>query len=225
VPGGPPGLQNRCAALRAAGGFDSRPPPLSCEDSSFGGCWGRAAVWFSRPEVGAVGTMWEHSFTIPLSRPAWRPPRLRPGGPAPRCGCSGSSWPGRRARGPRGSAVSAQPGSGVARGAAHGPRPDPARHRTRGGHLTAVGRNAIWEHATQTAGDAAAHIRALAGTNPAAAAHSAWAASDNLHLAAAALDSRILRHAADAHDRGRPRPLRAHPRPARRETGYGRPPG
>src|SRR5215813_8838927 len=28
VPGGPPGLQNRCAALRVAGGFDSRPPPL-----------------------------------------------------------------------------------------------------------------------------------------------------------------------------------------------------
>src|SRR5215472_12783048 len=28
VPGGPPGLQNRCAALSVAGGFDSRPPPL-----------------------------------------------------------------------------------------------------------------------------------------------------------------------------------------------------
>src|SRR5215467_15361570 len=27
VPGGPPGLQNRCAAFRVAGGFDSRPPP------------------------------------------------------------------------------------------------------------------------------------------------------------------------------------------------------
>jgi hypothetical protein len=27
VPGGPPGLQNRCAALCVAGGFDSRPPP------------------------------------------------------------------------------------------------------------------------------------------------------------------------------------------------------
>ena len=29
VPGGPPGLQNRWAALRVAGGFDSRPPPHS----------------------------------------------------------------------------------------------------------------------------------------------------------------------------------------------------
>jgi DNA-binding CsgD family transcriptional regulator/tetratricopeptide (TPR) repeat protein len=31
VPGGPPGLQNRCAALRVAGGFDSRPPPLAAQ--------------------------------------------------------------------------------------------------------------------------------------------------------------------------------------------------
>src|SRR5580704_3969822 len=29
VPGGPPDLQNRCAALSVAGGFDSRPPPLT----------------------------------------------------------------------------------------------------------------------------------------------------------------------------------------------------
>src|ERR687891_1205664 len=28
APGGPPGLQNRCAGDELAGGFDSRPPPL-----------------------------------------------------------------------------------------------------------------------------------------------------------------------------------------------------
>ena len=44
-------------------------------------------------------------------------------------------------------------------------------------------------------------MRALAGTNPAAAADAAWAASDTLHVAVAALGSRILRQAADAYDR------------------------
>ena len=64
------------------------------------------------------------------------------------------------------------------------------------------------------AADAAAHIRALAGTNPAAAADAAWAASDTLHVATAALGSRILRQAADAYDRAAPRPLRPHPGPS-----------
>ena len=71
------------------------------------------------------------------------------------------------------------------------PRPD----------LTAEERNAIWEHATRTAADAAAQIRNLAWTNPAAAADAAWATSDALHVAAAMFGSRILRQAADAYDR------------------------
>ena len=68
-------------------------------------------------------------------------------------------------------------------------------------HLTAGERNAVWEHATRVAVDATAQIRALAGTNPAAAADAAWATSDTLHVAAAMLGSRILRQAADAYDR------------------------
>ena len=51
------------------------------------------------------------------------------------------------------------------------------------------------------AGQAAAQIRALAGTSPAAAADAAWAASDLLHVTAAALDSPVLRQAADSFDR------------------------
>ena len=62
-------------------------------------------------------------------------------------------------------------------------------------------RNAVWEHATRVAADAAAQIRNLAGTDPAAAADAAWATSDTLHVAAAMLGSRILRQAADAYDR------------------------
>ncbi len=69
-----------------------------------------------------------------------------------------------------------------------------------GGPFTAAERNALWEHAARTA-DAAARIRFLARTDPAAAADAAWAASDTLHVAAAALGSRILRQAADAYDR------------------------
>ena len=68
-------------------------------------------------------------------------------------------------------------------------------------NLTAEERNAIWDHATRAAADATAQIRILAWTNPAAAADAAWATSDTLHMAAAALGSRILRQAADAYDR------------------------
>jgi hypothetical protein len=68
-------------------------------------------------------------------------------------------------------------------------------------NLTAEERNAIWDHAARIAAGAAAQIRTLAGTNPAAAADAAWAASDTLHVAAAMLGSRILRQAADAYDR------------------------
>ncbi len=70
-----------------------------------------------------------------------------------------------------------------------------------GDPFTAAERNAIWEHAARAAQDAAARIRLLAGTDPAAAADAAWAASDTLHVAAAALGSRLLRQAADAYDR------------------------
>ena len=69
------------------------------------------------------------------------------------------------------------------------------------GRLTAEERNAIWDHATRVAADAAAQIRTLAWTDPAAAADAAWATSDTLHVAAAMLGSRILRQAADAYDR------------------------
>ena len=69
------------------------------------------------------------------------------------------------------------------------------------GRLTAEERNAIWDHATRVAADAAAQIRNLAWTDPAAAADAAWATSDTLHVAAAMLGSRILRQAADAYDR------------------------
>jgi len=69
------------------------------------------------------------------------------------------------------------------------------------GRVTAAERDAIWEHAGRVAADAAARIRVLAGTNPAGAADAAWAASDTLHAAAAALGSRTLRRAADAYDR------------------------
>jgi hypothetical protein len=72
---------------------------------------------------------------------------------------------------------------------------------TSGAHLTAEERNAVWDHATRAAADAAAQIRAMAWTDPAAAGDAAWATSDTLHAAAAVLGSRILRQAADAYDR------------------------
>jgi hypothetical protein len=77
-----------------------------------------------------------------------------------------------------------------------GPKPDPVRSP-----LAAAERHACWDHATRAAADAAAQIRLLAATNPAAAADAAWAASDTLHVAATVLGSPILRQAADAYDR------------------------
>ena len=67
--------------------------------------------------------------------------------------------------------------------------------------LTAGERNAVWEHVTRAAIDAAAQIQAMARTDPTTAADAAWATSDTLHVAAAVLGSRILRQAADAYDR------------------------
>ena len=82
-----------------------------------------------------------------------------------------------------------------------------------GDPFTAAERNAIWEHAARAAEDAAAQIRLLSGTDPAGAADAAWAASDTLHVAAAALGSRILRQAADAYDRAARAPYARIPAP------------
>ena len=82
-----------------------------------------------------------------------------------------------------------------------------------GDPFTAAERNALWDHAARSASQAAAQIRALAGTDPAAAADAAWAASDTLHAAAAALGSRVLRQAADAYDRAARAPYARIPAP------------
>lgn len=74
----------------------------------------------------------------------------------------------------------------------------PARPRAQ---FTAEERNAIWEHAARTAHDARERIRRCAATDPAAAADAAWAASDTLHAAAAAVGSRVIRQAADSYAR------------------------
>ena len=80
--------------------------------------------------------------------------------------------------------------------------------------LTAEERNAAWDHATRAAADAAAQIRTLAWTDPAAAADAAWATSGTLHVAAAMLGSRILRQAADAYDRAARSPYGRIPPPS-----------
>jgi hypothetical protein len=82
-----------------------------------------------------------------------------------------------------------------------------------GDPFTTPERNAIWDHAGRAADEAAAQIRALAGTDPAAAADAAWAASDTLHAAAAVLRSRPLRRAADAFDRAARAPFARVPAP------------
>ena len=74
-------------------------------------------------------------------------------------------------------------------------------------------RNAIWKHAARTAAGAAAQIRTLAATDPAAAADAAWAAGDTLHAAAAALGSRTLRQVAGNFDRAARPPYARVPRP------------
>ncbi|HEU5421684.1 MAG TPA: hypothetical protein VFV41_28660, partial [Streptosporangiaceae bacterium] len=80
--------------------------------------------------------------------------------------------------------------------------------------FTAAERGATWDHAAQVVEQAAAHIRSLlAGDDPGAAADAAWATSDTLHAAAAALGSRILRQAADAYDRAARAPYGRTPAP------------
>ena len=79
---------------------------------------------------------------------------------------------------------------------------DPAAELASGGGLTGQERAAIWEHASRTAEEAATQIRQLAASGDRdGAADAAWAASDTLHAAAAALGSRVVREAATAYDR------------------------
>ena len=89
-------------------------------------------------------------------------------------------------------------------GAAGGPADDP---------FTAAERGGVWEHVARVADDATAQIRALAAGDPARTADTAWAAADALHVAAAALGSRILRQAADAYDRAARAPYGRVPAP------------
>jgi hypothetical protein len=67
--------------------------------------------------------------------------------------------------------------------------------------FTVPERNAIFEHAAQQASLAADHVRIAAQSDPTAAGDAAWAAADVLHVAARALRSPELRHAADSYDR------------------------
>ncbi len=93
------------------------------------------------------------------------------------------------------------------------------------GPVTAADRDALFEHAARVAGQAAAQIRALAGASPAAAADAAWAASDLLHVTAAALGSDVLRQAADSFDRAARVEYGRVPAPGRPGPGCGRRPG
>ena len=67
--------------------------------------------------------------------------------------------------------------------------------------ITVPDRNAIYAHAASQAAFAAEYIRYCSTTDPSHAADAAWAAADALHVAARALRSPGLCHAADAFDR------------------------
>jgi hypothetical protein len=95
---------------------------------------------------------------------------------------------------------------------------EPARSTVDSAPFTPEERSAILEHATRAAGEAARQIRHLAAVNPGAAADTAWAAADVLHAAAAALNSRTLRQAADGYDRAARVPYGRIP--ARSPTGH-----
>ena len=83
-----------------------------------------------------------------------------------------------------------------------------------GSPLTADEADALWDYAARTAADATERIRyCIAAGNPAAAADAASAASDALHVAAAALGSRTLRRAADDYDRAARQPWGQIPAP------------
>jgi hypothetical protein len=91
----------------------------------------------------------------------------------------------------------------------HGASPGP-----RSGHrFTPDERDAIWEHAARAAQQAQEQIRRCAATDPATASDAAWAASDTLHAAAAALGSPVLRQAADSYARAARMPYARMPPP------------
>ena len=93
------------------------------------------------------------------------------------------------------------------------------------GPFTAAERNAIWEHGARVARDARERIRLCAATDPAAASDAAWAASDTLHTAAAALGSRVVRQAADSYAWAARIPYARIPRPTPAGNACARPPG
>jgi HPt (histidine-containing phosphotransfer) domain-containing protein len=80
--------------------------------------------------------------------------------------------------------------------------------------LTAAEADALWDYAARTTADATDRIRYCSATgNPVAAADAAYAASDTLHVAAAALGSRALRQAADSFERAARQPHGCIPAP------------
>jgi hypothetical protein len=81
--------------------------------------------------------------------------------------------------------------------------------------FTVPERDAIYEHAARQAATAAEHIRRCSLHDPGRAADAAWAAADTLHVAACALDSRVLRRAADSYDRAARAQHGRIPRPTR----------
>ncbi len=83
-----------------------------------------------------------------------------------------------------------------------------------GDRLSPGERDEMWAQAVRVVDDAAARIRLLAGTDPGGTADAAWAAGVTLHVAAAALGSRVLRQAADAYDRAARAPYGRIPRPS-----------
>jgi hypothetical protein len=73
----------------------------------------------------------------------------------------------------------------------------------RGGsfRFTAPEREAFYRHASRQAASATEHIRRCAGSDPAAAADTAWAAAGTFHATARAIRDPALRNAADTYDR------------------------
>ena len=96
---------------------------------------------------------------------------------------------------------------------------DPSRSTAAGRpgafRFTIPERDAIYRHAAREASAAAEHIRHCSLQDPGRAADAAWAAADTLHAAARALDSRVLRRAADSYDRAARARYGRIPRPTR----------
>jgi hypothetical protein len=96
---------------------------------------------------------------------------------------------------------------------------DPSRSSAAGRpgafRFTIPERDAIYRHAAREAAAAAEHIRHCSLQDPGRAADAAWAAADTLHAAARALDSRVLRRAADSYDRAARARYGRIPRPTR----------